>query len=440
MNNKNYRVMKFFEPINKQNKSRGYVRLDIRGIRGNIIVSVENLGDAKTTSEVYLYKDRENKIKLGDINNKKGMLKKILTFGSNNAIEDYNVCAVVKDKKIAMYSNLFNACSQDQIRKLEADDPSLAEENSKSINEPEPAVFKKKGNQTVEPKSTIGDKADRPKEAKEEKRAESKKEETEYKKAEMKDKKGEVKEEVKEDKKEDEEKETKVGEIKKGTTKNKKREIKEGNKSEQYNVLKEEKKESVPKNERIKNTTVSSAININEDAVEGQENSDSEETADYEEVKAQANKYKNKFDESLYRVLNDYKQVEPLSVKIKNFGWWYIPYDKTGVKNGFLPYYNQIISSYYPYPMSNRVTTCSRLMEKYGHYIFGIYSENEDITKLAYGIPGQFTREEQPYKGITGFKNWSYANKEYKGRYGYWLAFVNPKTGETTDPPQIILS
>ena len=368
MNNKNYRVMKFFEPINKQNKSRGYVRLDIRGIRGNIIVSVENLGDAKTTSEVYLYKDRENKIKLGDINNKKGMLKKILTFGSNNAIEDYNVCAVVKDKKIAMYSNLFNACSQDQIRKLEADDPSLAEENSKSINEPEPAVFKKKGNQTVEPKSTIGDKADRPKEAK------------------------------------------------------------------------EEKKESVPKNERIKNTTVSSAININEDAVEGQENSDSEETADYEEVKAQANKYKNKFDESLYRVLNDYKQVEPLSVKIKNFGWWYIPYDKTGVKNGFLPYYNQIISSYYPYPMSNRVTTCSRLMEKYGHYIFGIYSENEDITKLAYGIPGQFTREEQPYKGITGFKNWSYANKEYKGRYGYWLAFVNPKTGETTDPPQIILS
>ena len=100
-------------------------------------------------------------------------------------------------------------------------------------------------------------------------------------------------------KKEDEEKETKVGEIKKGTTKNKKREIKERNKFEQHNVLKEEKKESVPKNERIKNTTVSSAININEDAVEGQENSDSEETADYEEVKAQANKYKNKLKQSV---------------------------------------------------------------------------------------------------------------------------------------------
>ncbi len=100
MNNKNYRIMKFFEPINKQDKSRGYVRLDIRGIKGNIIVSVENLGDVKSTSEVYLYKDRTNKIKLGDINNKKGMLKKLLTFGNNNAIEDYNVCAVVRDKKL----------------------------------------------------------------------------------------------------------------------------------------------------------------------------------------------------------------------------------------------------------------------------------------------------------------------------------------------------
>jgi hypothetical protein len=43
MNNKNnnYRVMKFLEPVNKSDKSKGYVRLDIRGIRGTLIVSVE---------------------------------------------------------------------------------------------------------------------------------------------------------------------------------------------------------------------------------------------------------------------------------------------------------------------------------------------------------------------------------------------------------------
>ena len=36
-----------------------------------MIVAAENLGDAKSSSEVYLYKDKHNKIKLGDINNKK---------------------------------------------------------------------------------------------------------------------------------------------------------------------------------------------------------------------------------------------------------------------------------------------------------------------------------------------------------------------------------
>jgi hypothetical protein len=88
MNNKNYRVMKFLEPVNKKDKYRGYVRLDMRGNRGNMIVAAENLGDPKSTSEVYLYKDKHNKIKLGDINNKKGIIKKILTFGNTNAIEN----------------------------------------------------------------------------------------------------------------------------------------------------------------------------------------------------------------------------------------------------------------------------------------------------------------------------------------------------------------
>ena len=142
----------------------------------------------------------------------------------------------------------------------------------------------------------------------------------------------------------------------------------------------------------------------------------------------------------LYKTLKDYKEIEPLSVKLRNFSWWYIPYDEMGIKNGILPYYNQIISSYYPYPMSNRVTTCANLMKKYGHYIFGIYKENDEIVKFIYGIPGEFTKEEQPYKGVTGFKNWSYADKEAKEEYGYWLAFVNPKTGETTDPPKVSLA
>ncbi|HKM02295.1 MAG TPA: hypothetical protein VJ083_09615 [Sedimentibacter sp.] len=346
MNNKNYRVMKFFEPVNKKDKSRGYVRLDMRGNRGNLIVAAENLGDVKSTSEVYLYKDKHNKIKLGDINNKKGIIKKMLTFGSSNAIEDYNICAVVNDGKIVLYSSLFNTSSLDMVRKLEEDD-------SKEITE----IIADKENAQID---------------------------------------NVIKEEVKK-------------------------------------VIKEKVIEQVA--EEI----------IEEEAEEATEEA-TEETVDEaaEPVKTVAaekeineRKYRNRFDENLYNTLREYKEVEPLSVKLKNFNWWYIPYDDMGAKPGILPYYNQIISSYYPYPMSNRVTTCAGLMKKYGHYIFGIYKENDEIAKFIYGVPGEFTKEEQPYKGVTGFKNWSYGAKVNKTDNGYWLAFVNPKTGETTDPPQI---
>ncbi len=393
MNNKNYRVMKFFEPVNKQDKSRGYVRLDIRGIKGNILVSVENPGDVKATSEVYLYKDRVNKIKLGDINSKKGMIKKLLTFGSNNAIEDYNICAVVRDKKIVMYSNLFNAISPDQIRKLEADDQDTINEEIANLEDTSPEVV-------PEPMETA---------------AEIKKPNTEEVKT--------FKEVIKEEK---------VSEKKTEVTEEETKTAEETKTVEETKTIEEEKKFAA---EPIKKTTVSSAVNIDENITEPEKNEEPKEA-----VQSQARKYRNKFDESLYNVLKDYKQVEPLSVKINNFNWWYIPYDETGVRNGFLPYYNQIISSYYPYPMSNRVTTCSGLMKKYGHYVFGIYKENGEIVKFVYGVPGEFTKEEQPYKGITGFKNWSYSNKENYDKHGYWLAFVNPKTGETTEPPQIVLT
>ena len=435
MNNKNYRVMKFFEPVNKQDKSRGYVRLDIRGIKGNILVSVENLGDARTTSEVYLYKDKTNKLKLGDINNKKGMLKKLLTFGSNSAIEDYNVCAVVNNNKIVMYSNLFNATSLEQIRKLEAEDVAKKEEKTGKVESIKPETEEEKsltneseytGNAVESEIQEETNIADESQVAEEINLAQGHNitEETNIVQE------SEIKEEINLAQDPDITEETNI--------------VQEPENKEETNLArgkpikeKSEKNEAY-ENSRIKKSTVSSAVNIDENPKRAEHSEETKETK--ENVQTQSRKYRNKFDESLYNVLSEYKQVQPLSVKISDLYWWYIPYDETGVKNGFLPYYNQIISSYYPYPMSSRVTTCSGLMKKYGHYIFGVYKEDDEITRFVYGVPGEFTREEQPYKGITGFKNWSYGNKENHDRYGYWLAFVNPKTGETTDPPQIVLT
>lgn len=357
MNNKNnnYRVMKFLEPVNKSDKCKGYVRLDMRGVRGTIIVSVENVGDCKSLSEVYLYKDKINKLKIGTVNNKKGMIKKSISIGNNDIkLEDYNVCGVVKDSKIVLYANLFNPVNSNDITKLE---------------------------ETIH--ATI------------------------------------VEEDIHEDEK--------------NTEENSETYLEDEIKEKEDIDCKIDQVEAAPESESEieNNNEIDNEIN----EVEKTEKEEEPQLESASKKKAHV----NQFEENLYEVLKEYKKLDPLSVNIKSISWWKIPYDDRGVKNGSLPYYNQIISSYYPYPLSNRVTTCSGLMRKYGYYIFGVYKENEDIKKLVYGVPGEFKRDEQPYKGVTGFKNWSYKNNEIKGDHGFWLAFVNSSTGEVTEPPQIVL-
>ncbi|MDD2494783.1 MAG: hypothetical protein PHE29_06275, partial [Tissierellia bacterium] len=140
----NYRVMKFLEPINKKDKCKGYVRLDIRGQRGLIIVSVENIGDNKSTSDIFLYKDKKEKIKLGSVNNRKGMIKRNLTFAPNANINDYNVCAVVKDERIILYANLYSKVDVNDVKKLEETITSLQEDNEIKKSEEVKEVVKEK--------------------------------------------------------------------------------------------------------------------------------------------------------------------------------------------------------------------------------------------------------------------------------------------------------
>jgi len=396
MNNKNnnYRVMKFLEPVNKSDKSKGYVRLDIRGIKGTLIVSVENLGDNKTTSEVYLYKDKNNKIKVGTVNNRKGMIKRTISLSNNSTnFEDYNICGVVKDNKIVLYANLFNAANLSDVKKLE---------ETVQVNNIEGFLEEKDTFISDE----IANNGEEHKETKKIDEIDEIKNKLENAKTENKD--------IDEAKNIDEEKEEQISQM----DVSKKDEIAQ----KRFNSIDEDKLE-------IKNE--------NED-----ENEDENKNGDEQEnIEAATKKviFKSKFEENLYNSLKDYKKINPLSVEIKSMNWWKVPYDDRGIKGGFLPYYDQIVSSYYPYPVSNRVTTCHGLMRKYGYYLFGIYKDDDkNIKRFVYGIPGEFKREEQPYKGITGFKNWSYKNKEINGDYGFWLAFVDSNTGEVTEPPKVI--
>lgn len=432
--NKNYRIMKFLEPVGKADRARGYVRLDMRGTRGTIIVSVENIGDQRTVSEVYLFKNKNDKIKIGMVNNRKGMVKKSLMFSSQDtSVEDYNICGVVKDDRVVMYAPLFAEASLSEVKKLDSD------VQAESVEQGEASV--EDGIQGAEDEA-----ADAVREETEEAMQETESPAGESEMPEI----SEISE-ISEAKEQEETKQDEAFNESEDVTREAKAEeaavceadaleasmgdsgVSEAVKAGEYeNDVKAEDEEA--------EIHIEETVPANEGAADDSETDDGGEAE--QEIQSLRTgkgrkKYKNEFEENLYTVLEGFEKITPLSVDIKNLSWWAVRYDEKGASKGFLPYYNQVISTYYPYPMSNRVTTCQGLMKKYGYYIFGVYKEAGEIKKFVYGVPGEFRRDEQPYKGITGFKNWSYKNKDIKGDYGYWLAFVDAKTGDVTDPPKI---
>lgn len=341
-NNKNYRIMKFFEVADKSCTGKGYVKIDMRGNRGAITVNVENLGDGKTTSEVYLFKNKEDKIKVGPINNKRGRLQRnILLNGKDESIENYNICGVVYNNKILMYTPVFIPLQVNQLSVL------LDEEESQEKET------------TVETKNKIIQCED-----------------------ELEDN------------------------IQDNFMQNK------GSERMIYETDKQYNDQNIYQNEYDNSNT-------------------------NEQAKQCSRNYRNEYERKLFALLNEFEMVNPLQYDINNLSWWKVVYDENSIYKGFLPYFNQIITTYYPYPLSNRVTTCQILMKKHGYYLFGIYEENGNISKYVYGVPGKFTRDEQPYRGVTGFKNWSYKNNDIPGDYGYWIAFIDANTGAVTEPPEV---
>ena len=83
------------------------------------------------------------------------------------------------------------------------------------------------------------------------------------------------------------------------------------------------------------------------------------------------------------------------------------------------------------------MTGCSDLIYKYQHYIFGIVENQPDeATYYIYGIPGRYILSEQPYEGMTGFVYWHPLENKIpqRGDYGYWLLYVDAKTGNIAMP------
>ncbi len=353
-NIRNYRIMKFFEAVDKSCKGKGCVKIDLRGNRGFITVNLENLSDGKTVSEVYLFKNRKDKIKIGSINSKRGRLQRSITLNRNDEpIENYNICGIVINDKIHMYVPVFSPIKSSQLDNLLETITSVEFQQIEEVEEQEEiseSIAQQNDNITI-------------------------------------DENDELKEELKEEL-----------------------------------AFEEEQAEALQQNNYYDKMSYE----------EYQRYMNSENTKEQG-----AKQFTSEYERNLYNLLDRFEPIKPLAHDIRSINWWKVLYDESSLYKGFLPYFNQIITTYYPYPLSNHITSCQTLLKAYGYYLFGIFKKDGIISKFVYGLPGKFTRDQQPYKGVTGFKNWSYKSDNIPGDYGYWLAFIDADTGAICDAPEI---
>lgn len=133
-------------------------------------------------------------------------------------------------------------------------------------------------------------------------------------------------------------------------------------------------------------------------------------------------------------ILKFFDRVNPFREALEGYKWWEIEYDSKNIYRGFLPFYNYLVNMYYPYPFMTKVTTCQSLIKRHNHYIFGVVEGQNEVQYYVYGVPGRFTREDQPYNGATGFTTWLRDKEKNKEDMGYWLIYIDALSGKIVTP------
>lgn len=140
---------------------------------------------------------------------------------------------------------------------------------------------------------------------------------------------------------------------------------------------------------------------------------------------------RNQTTDYVLNILRYFPYKEPLKLELDGYNWWEISFDDTDDQRGFLPYFGFILDGDQDTNIQDSNIVFARaLMEKYGHYIFGLYNENDEVKFYVYGVPGSFTRAEHPFGGKTGF------NTYFEGSEidGYWLLYIDPLHGRVIYP------
>lgn len=139
---------------------------------------------------------------------------------------------------------------------------------------------------------------------------------------------------------------------------------------------------------------------------------------------------KNQTTNYVLSILRFFPYVDPFKYNLKGYNWWIVELDKENEYKSFLPYFSYLAGGNNKEPYASDITTCNQLMNKYQHYLFGLYNENEEVKYFVYGVPGSFTQGEHPNGGANGFSTW------YQGENteGYWIIYINPMTGKAVNP------
>ena len=465
-----------FEKTNKR-VPKGYAKIEVRNGKGLLNVYVQDLKYFKDANYIYrnylistkgkegLYVDTgafmidergkgEIKVKFNPDN----------VEGSNRSIEDFNVVAVIarpierSSRDMEIYGPLVG-----YMDKEKANWKDVIVYEDKGVDEDLDAQYKEKYEEIIDAiekssKELYKDtKEEEDKKEKIEKEEEKESDKSDYKdkgkdyyecvdslekydNKKMKQEKEEsVNENIEADKKEPHKKE-KVNEEKKASYK----------KKNIYKEKKQEKQENIKEEENVK-----PQININKKAIYKKENIKQEKKEKViEEKKGKGQKgntrysriqttdvHYKKYHKMVYKYVKDilkyHEKVQPFEKNTNGYTWWKIPYDRQSMYRGFLPFFGYVLSIYCYNPYIYYMNNCQNLMNKYGHYIFGVvYDKDREPKHYVYGVPGRYMYRDQPFQGMTGFVCWHPLEdkKPEAGDYGYWLLHIDSKTGNVVFP------
>lgn len=158
------------------------------------------------------------------------------------------------------------------------------------------------------------------------------------------------------------------------------------------------------------------------------------EEIDYDNLSAEYNRridQRNQTTNYILSILRFFPYINPFNINLQGYNWWRIDYQEGLEERGFLPYFSYLVgSNNYSSTIDLNAVTAKDLLGKYEHYIFGLYNVKDEVKYYVYGVPGEFKKEEHPSNGKTGFNTWFEGNEIA----GYWLLFIDPLSGRVIYP------